>query len=359
MTFKLTFFNLPLMGVKRIEIFSAKAGAGHESIAKAIKGEIGRLDPLVEVELTDGLKNIGYSPEKAFAFTSGFGRDLFSIGYALTNNPTGAKIFRRFLALYFGKHLENTIDSSNPDVAIFTHPFIFPAAFFALDQRNIPSINVISNLTLHRVEFDPRATYTAVPTQEAYQFSIEKAGISPDRLLLSGWPVSSAFVPSKPPNSGNILLMSGGDGQGQVKYQVEALSRGLPNKTIDVVCGRNKRLYEVLTQRGFPNVRVLGFVDNIPELMRKSDIVITKAGPNTIMEALYIGRPLIITSTNGPQEKDNPRFVQENHFGLYNPDPSTLADTVKYIYHSYPYYIHPEKVITGGALAVAKTALSF
>lgn len=65
-----------------------------------------------------------------------------------------------------------------------------------------------------------------------------------------------------------------------------------------VVCGRNKKLQERLRARpqgpGHCQLHVLGFVDNMHEIMEACDTIITKAGPGTIAEALISGLPILL-----------------------------------------------------------------
>lgn len=64
-----------------------------------------------------------------------------------------------------------------------------------------------------------------------------------------------------------------------------------------VICGRNKKLYDSLSQAQWPNgakVIALGFVDNMHEWMNACDTIITKAGPGTIAEALICGLPILL-----------------------------------------------------------------
>jgi UDP-N-acetylglucosamine:LPS N-acetylglucosamine transferase len=86
-------------------------------------------------------------------------------------------------------------------------------------------------------------------------------------------------------------------------------------------------------------VEIHGFVQNVPELMTQSDVVITKAGPVTIMEAVAAGRPLIVTDWVGRQERDNVRFVVDHGLGLFCPRADELCDAVRDIYARYPQFL--------------------
>ena len=75
-----------------------------------------------------------------------------------------------------------------------------------------------------------------------------------------------------------------------------------------VVCGTNKKLYQKL-QALKPilkiSLTVYGFVDNMPELMGVSEVMISKSGGLTSSEALAKRLPLIIISPIPGQERGN------------------------------------------------------
>jgi 1,2-diacylglycerol 3-beta-galactosyltransferase len=62
-------------------------------------------------------------------------------------------------------------------------------------------------------------------------------------------------------------------------------------------------------------VLVLGFVTNMAELMSACDVIITKAGPGTIMEALICGLPMVLNAFVPCQEEGNIPYVVDNKVG--------------------------------------------
>jgi hypothetical protein len=92
-----------------------------------------------------------------------------------------------------------------------------------------------------------------------------------------------------------------------------ALAEALPpSAQIVVVCGRNAALASRLAARQWPcRLVAKGFVSNIDEWMGASDVVITKAGPGTIAEALIRGVPLLLNGAIPCQEEGNVPFVVE------------------------------------------------
>lgn len=77
------------------------------------------------------------------------------------------------------------------------------------------------------------------------------------------------------------------------------LGRSTSKSQMVVVCGNNKEAKQQLD--GFAwgenvNVKVQGFVNNMDEWMKASDVLVTKAGPGTIAEASICGLPCMMFS---------------------------------------------------------------
>jgi 1,2-diacylglycerol 3-beta-galactosyltransferase len=67
----------------------------------------------------------------------------------------------------------------------------------------------------------------------------------------------------------------------------------------------------------------------MPELMRACDLVVTKAGPGAIAEALATGVPLVITGFLPGQETSNVDFVVESRIGAFAPKEEDLLGEVR------------------------------
>ncbi|WFE56033.1 glycosyltransferase [Micromonospora sp. WMMD712] len=86
-----------------------------------------------------------------------------------------------------------------------------------------------------------------------------------------------------------VLIVAGAWGTGDVEATVAAVDAADGVRTV-VVCGRNADLRQRL--RG-PTRHVLGWVDDMPTLMRAVDVVVENAGGLTCQEALSCGLPVI------------------------------------------------------------------
>ena len=96
-----------------------------------------------------------------------------------------------------------------------------------------------------------------------------------------------------------------------------------------IVCGRNQRLKATLESYTWENpTLVYGFTRNMPDFMRASDFIVTKAGPGTIAEALNAELPIILYAKLPGQEDGNVSFVQEEGAGVWAPYPQDVVRTL-------------------------------
>lgn len=79
---------------------------------------------------------------------------------------------------------------------------------------------------------------------------------------------------------------------------------------------------------GGVEVHVRGFVQPMCEYMGAADVIITKAGPGTVMEAASQGLPVMLSGYLPPQEAGNVECVVRGGFGAYSRKPSVIAKTV-------------------------------
>ena len=66
----------------------------------------------------------------------------------------------------------------------------------------------------------------------------------------------------------------------------------------------------------------------MPDLMRASDVLVSKAGPGTIAEALIASLPIILYAKLPGQEDGNVRFVESVGAGVWAPDPLRVVRTL-------------------------------
>jgi 1,2-diacylglycerol 3-beta-galactosyltransferase len=230
------------------------------------------------------------------------------------------------------------------DVVVSVHPLINHWANWALAElgRFTPYVTVVTDLcTAHAWWYYPGACHILVPTAEARQRGIH-FGVDPNRISVAGLPVGPQFGMDLSDGQGRAalrqklgldaerkveLLAGGGDGMGPLARVLRAADEALPAGTqVVVITGRNAALRSRLMGINWHRpVRVEGFVTNMAEWMAAADVLVTKAGPGTITEAMLSGLPVLLIDRLPGQEDGNVAYVTGQQFGAWEPNPRKAA----------------------------------
>jgi 1,2-diacylglycerol 3-beta-galactosyltransferase len=79
---------------------------------------------------------------------------------------------------------------------------------------------------------------------------------------------------------------------------------------------------------------VLGFRNDVPELMRAADLLVTKAGPGTIAEASVAEVPVVVYDYVPGQERGNLDYVRTNGIGVVALTTAEVVSSVARIVHN-------------------------
>ena len=174
------------------------------------------------------------------------------------------------------------------------------------------------------------------------QRDLERFGVPPSVIDRIGYPVGQSFL--NPPTQEaareqlglesryTCLVSLGGEGVGaNVPEVVRALQTCPLDPQIVVVTGRNEPLRRKLDR--FPDIRTLGYVSNIADYLAACDVVVGKAGPASVLEALAVGRPVLMTSYAGLNEEKLVHFVAAKDLGAHVPNPKDLAALLEHFAH--------------------------
>jgi len=88
-----------------------------------------------------------------------------------------------------------------------------------------------------------------------------------------------------------------------------------------------KKLETIAKSSRIP-IRVMGFVDNVAQLMEISDLLLTKAGGVTVFEALAKRLPMIIYKPLPGHERNNARFLLKHNAAIQAKTKEQVIDTV-------------------------------
>ncbi len=125
-----------------------------------------------------------------------------------------------------------------------------------------------------------------------------------------------------------ILQLAGGFGVGPIEQIYSTILSVKTPLELIIVCGRNTELKSQLERCPAPpqhRSKVLGFTDQIDELMCAADIVVSKPGGLTSSEVLARGAALLIINPIPGQESRNSDYLLENGAAVKASGTATLA----------------------------------
>jgi 1,2-diacylglycerol 3-beta-galactosyltransferase len=332
----------------RILFAISDTGGGHRSAAVAIKAAVELLvGDAIECHIVDMLASTGIPVVKSAPQLYDVLRErwltVFDFAFRITDGPK--RVDALTWMLYFSAHrnILQVLGEIRPTMVVSVHSLTnrFIANTRRVYRLSFHFITVVTDLvSIHASWADPQAELCIVPTAEAVERQV-KFGLDPHRVVQTGFPVHPKFAAYHSTRSEarnriglqldrfTVLVTSGGVDSGQARELLRRLVEVYPEHQILVVTGKNATLKEELEKLALGElVHIYGFVNNMEDLMGASDLVITKAGPGTLMEALVIGRPVIVTEAIGMQERGNIDFVLNYELGAFCPTVDRIVPMV-------------------------------
>jgi 1,2-diacylglycerol 3-beta-galactosyltransferase len=336
------------MTSKKILIVTSDTGGGHRSAAEAIAEAMHQLyGETCRVEIADAWADHTPFPINRLGQLYGplvnRGAILWKLIFRSTSNRRRLNLLMEIFWPAIRKSMEDFLRQSNPDVVVSVHPVLTYLSIRALQEAKlrIPFVTVVTDLvSLHPLWLCSETDFCLVPTEPAKERALAN-GLSHEKVKVMGLPVSLKFARGigdkgtlrdqlgLERDRPTILVVGGGEGIGKVYKIARAIAKARVNAQIMVVAGRNKRLQRRLEKVDWEiPTTVFGFVNNMPELMGASDVIVTKAGPSTISEALITGLPILLSGFVPGQEEGNVEYVINKGVGTWAEKPQRIADTL-------------------------------
>jgi 1,2-diacylglycerol 3-beta-galactosyltransferase len=328
-----------------IVFYFSDTGGGHRSAAEAII-EAMQLEykDKVTTEMVDFFKTYAPRPFNRAADIYPYmvkAPHLWSASFHATDGRARARVITTTMWPIARQAARSLVHDHPADLIVTVHPFANSFALRALGKNRPPFINVVTDMvTTHALWYDNRADLILVPTETARLRAI-KYNISPEKVQVVGLPVADRYCQPTGPKSTlrkklgwplgkpMVLLVGGGEGMGPLAKTAQAIDASGLDVGLIIVCGRNQRLKANLESCAWENPTLIyGFTRNMPDFMRASDFIVTKAGPGTIAEALNAELPIILYSKLPGQEDGNVTFVEEEGAGVWAPNPQDVVRTL-------------------------------
>lgn len=325
-------------------ISSNNTGCGHKSIAEALMEQFKEI-PNVNAKVIEGFDTNGIllnTVSKSYGFFTRRARVLWKAVWNISLRKP--ELLTKLTERTMEKRFLKILDEEKPDLILSIHPNFNASVLNILYKNgyNIPFITLIADLiSITPLWVDRRADYIISPTKEAKERCI-KFGAYASRVTIDKFPVRSRFynnnvrknpiINDDPKNALNFLLMSGGEGVGNLGSIAEILLENF-NCNVKIVAGKNSVLKNKLeskySEKYGNRLDVYGYVNNVNSLMEEVDILITRGSPNVLMEAVASNLPIIITGELLGQEEENSYYIEQKKLGIVCKDYRNLNDSVQ------------------------------
>lgn len=339
--------------MKKILIFYASYGGGHLSAANSIKDYLSNHYENIDVELIDCMKYINKPIEKitTTAYNEMAKKAPWAWGKIYSDSQKGplAHITTRSNQVFAIKLLR-LLREKKPNLIISTHPFGSQMCSYLKRKGKITSkiATILTDFAPHDqwLVGSDYTDYFFVAHNKMKEYLISK-NIPENKIFATGIPISNKFLETfntskilnslgLKENSKTILFFAGGKfglGKSRTLEIFNTLVNDFNNIQVIAISGKNKKMYEEFNQivkiaNKTDFIKVFEFVNNVPELMAISDIVITKPGGLTTTESLVSGLPMIIINPIPGQEEENAQFLEHSNVGIWLKKQMNIAETI-------------------------------
>jgi 1,2-diacylglycerol 3-beta-galactosyltransferase len=334
---------------KKVLILMSETGGGHRSAGEAIAEGLEHIRPgEFDVQLLDfiadytpfPLNRVGQLYRPAVTYSG----PLWGWFWRMSDDLARTALLLQPLIPLARSRLAQLLRRTMPQAIVSVHSLSNHLAVQAVKKldKPVPVITLVTDLVRAHVSwFCPDVTLCIVPSDAVRQKALA-CGLSPQKIEVVGLPVSLKFgqelggkrelkeklglkldLPA-------LLLVGGGEGMGKVFRIARAIAQARLPAQLLVVTGRNRSLRRRLERVDWEiPTTVFGFVDNMPQLMAASDVIITKAGPATISEAIACGLPIILSGAIPYQEDLNAACVVESGVGHLAEEPGEIANLLR------------------------------
>ncbi|WP_093282514.1 PHP domain-containing protein [Verrucomicrobium sp. GAS474] len=336
--------------MKRILIFTAGFGEGHNTAARCVQEGIEHLaGDEAHVEIVD-------------LFEACYGRvnEFVRKGYLTAINKTPllwqgiytlldkTPLVQANLATMarMRKAMEALFDEVQPDAVVSTYPiynFLIEEIFRTREgrPRNFAQITVVTDsISVNSLWYRCPSDAFIVPNEETAEV-MRQVGVAPERLHVLGFPVRLAFTDEQRAEEGigplpdlaagaapRILYIINSGKKKAGKIIARLLER--PNWEVTVTVGRDQKLQREIAAQveeagASGRITVLGWTNRMAELMLTHHVLVSKAGGATVQEAVAARIPMLVNQVVPGQEEGNYELLKRNHAGMLAESPKEIA----------------------------------
>ena len=326
---------------KKLLVMYARYGSGHKSIAEYVANYIKEHNHNIDVsilDMTDYANKVGKFGVKVMDFVAKKRPEkIFDFFYELLDNRFTSIAHNKITyKSYDNEKLRKKLKSLNPDIIISTH-FYCSSIVNKYNDLNIIKAKLFTIMTdyaSHAIWIKNHKKETGfIVANETVKKQMVDSGVNKNKIYPFGLPLNINQI-KKLDNKKDIrqrykldpnkktYLVFGGSTAGSMYYYdyFKILAKQPINANIIYICGKNIKLKnkcdQFVNDNDIQNIRVLGYTNDVFNLLKVSDLVISKPGGATVTESLEMKIPMILIPGVGGQEKYNARFIQRKRYGI-------------------------------------------
>jgi processive 1,2-diacylglycerol beta-glucosyltransferase len=303
--------------------------SGHYAAATAVEQALRRIHPDTDSMLLDSFSHanpiLSKVTLKAYLAMLKTMPEIWEYMYDNPEFQVRTQKIRDILNRGNSKKLQKVIAEFQPDMVVCTQAFacgVMASWKQATGRKSPLLVGVLTDFVAHRYWAHEQVDLYVAPNEETKQTLVNQ-GVTAERVIVTGIPISEKF--DRPvdkaaviqslglrPNLPKILLMGGSLGLGPMKSAIRKLDKLPQPFDLIAVTGKNNELRERLERKGKKlrhPINIMGFVENVQELMEICEVVVTKPGGITTAECLVKQLPMIIINPIPGQEAKNSEFL--------------------------------------------------
>ncbi len=325
---------------KKILVMYARYGSGHKAIAEYVASYIATHNDfdVKMIDITDYGNILAKFTVKTFDFVLNHHHEmLFNMGYELADNRLtslgNGLLTSKF---YDSKKLRDEIVTFNPDVTISTHFYCSNLITYYNKQGLIKSrlFTIITDYRAHEFWIKNKQLEDGyIVGNKMVKEELIKRGVDSKKIYPYGLPLNITKISNldkeeviyqryKLKNNVKNYLFFGGSSSGSMYYYNYFKAIASLNLPVNIIfiCGKNAKLKKkcdaYVKKNHIENILVFGYSTDVLNLMKISDLVISKPGGATVTECLEMKVPMLLVPGIGGQEKYNARFIASKKYGL-------------------------------------------
>jgi UDP-N-acetylglucosamine--N-acetylmuramyl-(pentapeptide) pyrophosphoryl-undecaprenol N-acetylglucosamine transferase len=202
------------------------------------------------------------------------------------------------------------VDRFRPDVVLGTGGYVMAPAVAAARLRHIPYV-------LHEKDVRPGlATRTFAGSAACICTTLPgtEKRLKAARIVLTGVPLREGFEPRTPRVPPRVLLVTGGSqGARNLNQAVWGALEELTERFEEVIHVAGRQGEAGIAEHQRVGYTAMTFTDDMPGLMARGDLVLSRAGVGTIAEATAVGLPMVLVPGRfgGGHQEENATAMAE------------------------------------------------